>query len=33
MTAAYILAYGLGTGGVETALFDADGTQRDTLLA
>jgi xylulokinase len=33
MTAAYILAYDLGTGGVKTALFDADGKQRDTLLA
>ena len=33
MAAAYILAYDLGTGGVKTALFDANGTQRDTLLA
>jgi xylulokinase len=33
MAAAYILAYDLGTGGVKTALFDAAGTQRDTLFA
>jgi xylulokinase len=33
MTAAYLLAYDLGTGGVKTALFGADGKQIDTLFA